>query len=158
MDKFEMTLQAVMRLCERYNTPESMELREECEAYLKERAIYLAPERETRKILLELGAPDHLAGHPYSVAAVEMATQNPQLLMNLSMELYPRIGACFETSPERIERGIRNLVEVTWMRGNPEVRERYFGNIVNAGRGKPTNAEFLSRISNEVRERVALLN
>ena len=154
MDEFEMKLEALMRLCEDYGTPESMELWEECAEYLKIRRRILAPEREARKILLELGAPDHLAGHPYAVLAIVKVVENRKSPLNLSLELYPKLAEHFETSAARVERAIRHLVEVTWMRGDAAVRERYFGNTVNAEKGKPTNAEFIARIANVVRQRL----
>lgn len=154
MDTFERKLEALMRICEKDGGPESQELRRECAEYLQMRRRYFAPERETRKLFLELGAPDHLSGHPYAVAAVAWAVKDPELLNNLSLELYPRIAEHFRTNPIRVERSIRHLVEVTWMRGDDTVRERYFGNTVQADRGKPTNSEFIARLANVVRQRL----
>lgn len=111
------------------------------------------PERELLQILLELGAPDHLAGHPYTVSAVLAVLEEPGLLRGMSTGLYPRLAAQFFTTPVRVERSIRHLTEVTWLRGDPAVIRDYFGSTVSAARGRPTNREFIARLANAVRQR-----
>lgn len=106
-----------------------------------------------RQMLLELGAPDSLLGHGYTVRAVELMATGKMLLGNITFGLYPQLAAEFNTQPARVERAIRHLIEVTWTRGDLEVLERYFGNTVSPQRGKPTNGEFLARLSNLVRQK-----
>lgn len=112
------------------------------------------PEGELRQILLELGAPDHLSGHPYTVRAVLTVLEEPELLRGVSTGLYPRLAAQFSTTPERVERSIRHLAEVTWLRGDPGSIRQYFGSTVSASRGKPTNRELIARLANAVRQRL----
>jgi two-component system response regulator (stage 0 sporulation protein A) len=45
-------------------------------------------------------------------------------------------------------------VEVTWTRGDVDVLNRYFGNTISPDKGKPTNGEFIARLSNIVRLRM----
>ena len=68
--------------------------------------------------------------------------------------LYPQLAVIFDTTASRVERAIRHLVEVTWARGDLEVLNRYFGNTVSADKGKPTNGEFIARMSNIVKQRL----
>jgi two-component system response regulator (stage 0 sporulation protein A) len=49
---------------------------------------------------------------------------------------------------------MRHLVEVTWTRGDVDVLNRYFGNTVSPDKGKPTNGEFVARITNIVKLRM----
>ena len=112
------------------------------------------PERELRQILLELGAPDHLSGHPYTVRAVLMVLEEPELLRGVSTGLYPRLAEHFSTTPERVERSIRHLAEVTWLRGDPGAIRQYFGSMVSPSKGKPTNRELIARLANAVRQRL----
>ena len=107
-----------------------------------------------RKVLLELGAPDHLTGHTYVVEAVLMAVENRYYINNITFGLYPQIAAKFDTTASRVERGIRHLIEVTWSRGDMDVLCSYFGNTVSADKGKPTNGEFIARLTNVVREQM----
>ena len=105
-------------------------------------------EAEVRKILLEVGAPDHLTGHRYVVSAILMAIEEPKYVSQITGKLYPELAEKFETTPSRIERGIRHLVEVAWTRCDLETLDFYFGNTVSAGKGKPTNGEFIARLAN----------
>ena len=107
-----------------------------------------------RKVLLELGAPDHLTSHPYVVEAVLMAVENRYYINNITFGLYPQIAAKFDTTASRVERGIRHLIEVTWSRGDMDVLCSYFGNTVSADKGKPTNGEFIARLTNVVQQRM----
>lgn len=103
-----------------------------------------------RRLLLELGAPDHLLGHAYTVLAVRLVIQDEMYIHSITFGLYPQVAAAYHTTAARVERGIRSLVEVTWERGSLDAQERYFGSIVSSERGKPSNAEFIARLANIV--------
>lgn len=103
-----------------------------------------------RRLLLELGAPDHLLGHAYTVLAVRLVVQDEMYIHSITFGLYPQVAAAYHTTAARVERGIRSLVEVTWERGSLDAQERYFGSIVSSERGKPSNAEFIARLANIV--------
>ena len=49
---------------------------------------------------------------------------------------------------------MRHLVEVTWTRGDMDVLMRCFGNTVSPEKGKPTNGEFVARLTNIVKLRM----
>lgn len=103
-----------------------------------------------RRLLLELGAPDHLLGHAYTVLAVRLVVQDEMYIHSITFGLYPQVAAAYHTTAARVERGIRSLVEVTWERGSLDAQERYFGSTISPERGKPTNAEFIARLANIV--------
>lgn len=103
-----------------------------------------------RRLLLELGAPDHLLGHAYTVLAVRLVVQDEMYIHSITFGLYPQVAAAYHTTAARVERGIRSLVEVTWERGSLDAQERYFGSTVSSERGKPSNAEFIARLANIV--------
>lgn len=73
---------------------------------------------------------------------------------NITFGLYPQLAAAFDTTAARVERAMRHLVEVTWTRGDVDVLNRYFGNTVSPDKGKPTNGEFIARITNIVKLRM----
>ena len=73
---------------------------------------------------------------------------------NITFGLYPQLAARFDTTAARVERAIRHLIEVTWSRGDVDVLMRYFGNTVSPDKGKPTNGEFIARLSNIVKLRL----
>ena len=150
MSILEMQVDALMRLCTAEKDSDRTLAREEVRRMLETRTRNRAssdPEYLIRELLLELGAPDHLVGHPYVVQGILLVVQDRTYIDSITFGLYPQLAAMFDTTASRVERAIRHLVEVTWARGDWEVLNRYFGNTVSAEKGKPTNGEFISRLS-----------
>jgi len=159
MRDLEQQVEAMMRLCLADKETDRDRLRDEIRSYLRsKRQNTMDPEQEIRNILLELGAPDHLAGHPYVVRGVLLVMSDRLYINNMTFGLYSQLAKDFDTTASRVERAIRHLVEVTWARGDMEVLDRYFGNTISASRGKPTNGEFIARLSNVVKERMKQLS
>ena len=157
MSILELQVDALMRLCTAEQESERLQAQEEVRRMLEERLtrrVSADPEYLIRELLLEIGAPDHLVGHPYVVQAILLAVEDRNFIDNITFGLYPRLAAIFETTPSRVERAIRHLIEVTWTRGDWVVLTRYFGNTISAEKGKPTNGEFLARIANVVNLRL----
>ena len=155
MSNLEQKVEAVMRLCMCDNERDRDKIREEIRQYL----IHfdpgvMDPEQEIRRILLELGAPDHLAGHPYVIRAILLVISDRLYINNITFGLYPQLAVEFDTTPARVERVIRHLIEVTWCRGDLDTLDKYFGNTISASRGKPTNGEFIARMANVVKQNV----
>jgi len=155
MNLLEKKVEAVMRLCVSDNEKDRDRIREEIRQYL----IHfdpgkMDPEQEIRRILLELGAPDHLVGHPYVIRGILLVMEDRMYINNITMILYPKLAVEFDTTPARVERAIRHLIEVTWFRGDLDILEKYFGNTISASRGKPTNGEFIARMANVVKASV----
>lgn len=106
------------------------------------------------EIFLEIGVPEHILGYRYSEFAIRIATENPDIINAITCELYPTVANKFNTTASRAERAIRHAIECSWERISMEAMEKYFGNTVSPTRGKPTNSEFIARISNIVRRRI----
>lgn len=155
MEKLERQMDALLRLCAAETEEERTALRRELRRILSgmDRENN-DPEKIIRQILLELGAPDHLVGHPYIIQAILLVVEDGMYIHNITFGLYPQVAAKFDTTAARVERAIRNLIEVTWTRGDWEVLRRYFGNTISADKGKPTNGEFIARIANVVKARI----
>ena len=158
MRNLEMKLDAVLRLCTADDPHEVAAAREELRGLMqssrKTKPEPIDPETEVRRILLELGAPDHLVGHPYTVQAILLVVQDRTYIDSITFGLYPQLAVIFDTTASRVERAIRHLIEVTWARGDWDTLTRYFGNTVSAEKGKPTNGEFIARMSNVVKQRL----
>ena len=151
MRNLEWQVDTLMRLCSA-QTPSGQAQARQALRLLVEGSQMPAmdPEYLVRQILLELGTPDHLVGHPFVVEAVLMSVENRYYINNVTFGLYPQIAAKFDTTATRVERGIRHLIEVTWLRGDMDTLTRYFGNTIDPARGKPTNGEFIARLANAV--------
>ena len=156
MSMLEQQVNALMRLCTAEKESERVKIREELRRLIVSRSASRAPDPEylVRQLLLELGSPDHLLGHPYVVEAVLLVLSDQMYINNITFGLYPQLAAKFDTTTARVERAIRHLVEVTWTRGDWDVLGRYFGNTVSPDRGKPTNGEFIARLTNIVRQQM----
>lgn len=112
------------------------------------------PEDVIRGILLELGAPDHLKGHPYAVYGILMALADRSNIDSMCKQMYPGIAEYFNSTPSKVERGIRHLIDVICERADLDVLAYYFGNTVSANKGRPTNTEFIARMANIVRQKI----
>lgn len=106
-------------------------------------------------VLLELGVPCHIKGHPYLVTALGVVVENPGYINAIMKQLHPVVAKKYGTTPSRVERSIRHAIDVTWERGDPDILMRYFGNTISADRGKPTNREFIARVANVVRQQLS---
>ena len=111
----------------------------------------LETEREISAFMLELGIPAHLRGYYYLREAVLLAVSDMELVGSVTKLLYPVIARRYKTTLQRVERAIRNAVEVSWERGNPEVFEDLFGFSWETGAPRPTNSEYIARIADKIR-------
>lgn len=111
-------------------------------------------ERVVRELILDIGIPDALRGHRYTIKAICLLVENPNMIDSITGELYPEVAKEFGTTPSRVERAIRHAVEVAIDRGDVEITAKYFGNTISCYKSKPTNGEFLARMANVVRDRM----
>ena len=112
-------------------------------------------EYEVRRILTEIGVPENILGHRYLVCAICLAVNDPGLLDSVVKGLYTQVAEAFHTTPSRAERCIRHAIEVAWGQRDLDTLMRYFGNTISPAKGKPTNAQFVAKISNMVRQYAA---
>ena len=80
-----------------------------------------------------------------------MAIHDMNMLNFITKLLYPSIAKKYKTTSSSVERAIRHAIEVAWGRGKIEVIEDLFGYTVSAGKGKPTNSEFIALIADKLR-------
>lgn len=102
------------------------------------------------KLMLELGVPAHLKGYHYIRTAVLMVTEDMELVSSVTKLLYPDVAKQYHTSGQKVERAIRNAIEVSWQRGDMDAIERVFGFSANSGKGRPTNSEYIARLADEI--------
>ena len=92
-------------------------------------------------LMLELGIPAHLRGYQYVRSAVSMCVQD--------------LAKMYQTTDQKIERAIRNAIEVSWGRGNDELFEEMFGFCSEYTR--PTNSEYIAVVADYIRIKYHLL-
>ena len=119
--------------------------------YPKEEAAVHDLEKDVTEIIHEIGVPAHIKGYQYLREAIMMAVEDVEMLNSITKILYPTIAEKFKTTPSRVERAIRHGIEVAWSRGRSETLESLFGYTISAGKGKPTNSEFIALIADRIR-------
>ena len=107
-----------------------------------------AGEEKVRAVLDRLSIPRTLKGYDLLLRASRLLAKNGLLIGRLKTDVYP---ACGEGSGEAAERAIRRAIESAWLKGDLETQYRLFGNTIDEAKGKPTNAEFLSRVVETLR-------
>lgn len=103
-----------------------------------------------RKTLDQIGASHSLKGYTYTIRAIEKCLDDRDALRCVMKEIYAKIAEENETTVSKVERKIRNLIEVTWINGNVNAINEIFGYTVSPKKGKPTNSEFIAVITDFV--------
>ena len=108
-------------------------------------------ERYITEIMLDLGVPAHLRGYRYLREAIIMSMDDMELVGSVTKLLYPEVAKKFRVTDQKVERGIRNAIEVSWDRGNKDAFKDIFGYCAQEGRIRPTNSEYIARLADKVR-------
>lgn len=108
-------------------------------------------EKDVTEMIHEIGVPAHIKGYQYLREPIMMSVEDVEMLNSITKVLYPTIAKRFQTTPSRVERAIRHGIEVAWARGRSETLEALFGYTISAGKGKPTNSEFIALIADRIR-------
>lgn len=102
------------------------------------------------KIFISVGIPPHIKGYYYLREGVKMAVDNPDVINNITKQLYPMIGEKYQTTASKVERAIRHAIEVAWNRGRIETINTLLGIRAYVGNEKPTNGEFIALIADKM--------
>ena len=107
-------------------------------------------ERYITDIMLDIGVPAHLKGYHYLRDAILLSWKDMEVFSSVTKLLYPEIAKCYKTTVQKVERAIRNAIEVSWLRGNTETIEQLFGYSADSGKGRPTNSEYIARVADKI--------
>ena len=108
-------------------------------------------ERYITNIMLDIGVPAHLKGYHYLRRAILLSGRDMEVVSSVTKLLYPTVAKYYKTTDQKVERAIRNAIEVSWARGNDETFEKMFGYSASSGKSRPTNSEYIARIADKVR-------
>ena len=108
-------------------------------------------ERYITEIMLEIGVPAHLKGYHYLRDAILLSGRDMEVVSSVTKLLYPTVAKRFKTTDQKVERAIRNAIEVSWTRGNVETFEEMFGYSASSGKSRPTNSEYIARVADKIR-------
>ena len=112
-------------------------------------------EKYVTKIMLDMGVPAHLKGYHYLRDAIILSGKDMEIVSSVTKLLYPDLAKMYQTTDQKIERAIRNAIEVSWGRGNDELFEEMFGFCSDYTR--PTNSEYIAVVADYIRIKYHLL-
>lgn len=95
--------------------------------------------------LKDLGIAASLSGYHYLRCAVALIWEGNKMLPMMS--LYKDIAKKFNKTCSSVERACRHAIESGWSRGNIDTQNKLFGYSTNAGKGNPTNSEFIMTVA-----------
>jgi two-component system response regulator (stage 0 sporulation protein A) len=104
---------------------------------------------EVTRVLQQIGIPPHVKGYPYLRDSIIFVFEEANLIGAVTKELYPLVAKKHDTTASRVERAIRNAIQIAWDRGNTEMLRSLFACTMNSGR--PTNSEFIALIADKLR-------
>ncbi|MGN0347112.1 MAG: sporulation initiation factor Spo0A C-terminal domain-containing protein [Lachnospiraceae bacterium] len=102
-------------------------------------------------ILQKIGVPAHLNGYYYLRSAIIISLGHNNCVSSVTKLLYPEIAKEYEITQQKVERGIRNAIEVAWKNGNREFFQKEFGYYNCPDSQRPSNSEFIARIVDYIR-------
>ncbi len=104
------------------------------------------------RLLKILGISPHMTGYKYLREAVKLSLEESgKVKRSVTKVIYPAVAEKYGTSPQKVERAIRNAIECAWQRGNPHGLEILYGCQINFRRGRPTNSQFIAMVSDRLR-------
>ncbi len=107
--------------------------------------------KEVSDLLHSFGVSYSIKGYQYIRYAILLAIEDPKILGSIFKVMYPTIAKQYNTTPSRVERGIRHAIESAWDKGYSEKINEVFGYSINSDKGKPTNAEFIAGLTDYLR-------
>lgn len=117
--------------------------------------IKLTPEKEENseqrinELLEMLGVPEHLKGYHYLKSAIQLVLEDLTAMNSVYKKVYANIADSSGTTPSRVERAIRNAIEITWNKGNLSTIDTIFP-IEDMNKIKPTNSEFILKLVDQI--------
>ena len=71
-------------------------------------------EKYITNIMLEMGIPAHLKGYHYLRDAILLSGKDVEVVTSVTKLLYPTVARRYKTTGQKVERAIRNAIEVSW--------------------------------------------
>ena len=111
-------------------------------AFQEEEAI---PGREAGRVLASLGFKMNTLGFDIMLLALELYSKDPH--QRITSQLYPAVAAACNGTVTQVEKAIRDSIESAWKERNEPIWRMYFTPARSGSIPKPTNGEFLARVS-----------
>lgn len=101
--------------------------------------------------LRDCGVPMHVKGYQYIYDSVLIVLKDPATLGKVTKAIYPPIADLHDTTPSRVERSIRNAIDLTFSRGHQQALMKLFKLDEPVDR-KIANSEFIAAVAEKIRQ------
>lgn len=108
-------------------------------------------EQKICRLINEVGIPAHVLGYDYLQYALSLAYSDNAYVHSITKLLYPTVAKKFGTTPDRVERAIRQAIRLAWENGDANVHKKYFGSTTKYPALKPTNSKFIATMADVLR-------
>lgn len=139
--------QTIRMLVEMYTSDYAGRLYSSARTEKKPLSLYV----ETTRVLGEIGIFPNLKGYHFAREAVVRIAEESRFIGRVTAEIYEDIAKKFGSTPDCVERNIRNAIETAWTKGNLAKINEIFGNSIDSNKGKPTNSEFIAMLADIIR-------
>ena len=109
------------------------------------------PRECARDMLFSLGFVTKHHGYAYLLEAIILDSQEPD--QSVTKHLYPSIAVKFNCVRANVEHAIRTAIKAAWIKRDDTVWKQYFLPSADGSIARPTNAVFISRLSQELRHK-----
>ena len=106
-------------------------------------------ESMVRDAILEVGVPGHLKGYLYLRSAILIAMHNAEAVTSITKWIYPDVAKIYQTTDNKVERAIRNAIEIAWNRNYEGVKKLYGKKDMEK---RPTNSQFIAELAEAVKK------
>ena len=106
---------------------------------------------EIVELLEQLGLTGQEKGFERLSCAIAVTAQKFERAGSVTKLLYPDLAKHFQTTPEKIERSLRHLIEKSWEKGEKERLEDLFGYHRDNSEIRPTNSEYIAILADRIR-------
>lgn len=98
-------------------------------------------------LLKKVGITPANRGWRYITEAVKMAVKDNDVIDSITKRLYPDVAKIFKTTPQAVERAIRNSVLKAFDNMPKDMIYFIFGNTLGSKNRKATNSEFITTLA-----------
>lgn len=102
-----------------------------------------------KNILDDMGFQPNLLGYKYLLIAINMLNKDISLINSVTKNLYRELADKCNSTPQRVERAIRNAIELAWSKGNMDQIYKVFDPEKFTQKTRPSNSEFMITIVGE---------
>jgi two-component system, response regulator, stage 0 sporulation protein A len=101
-------------------------------------------EFKTSAMLTSFNIPKQLCGYIFLREAILLVAKDFDLRQGITKVLYPTIARKFNSTPSKVERGMRHAIESSWHKSHKPFLELF-------GHDKPTNSQFVAVLADKLR-------